>query len=549
MSFLQSFSVVDAAACALFVLVLTLVHVTRSSSKFPLPPGPKRLPLIGNLLQFPNHDHGERLAPLRKEHGRALSVPICCCKYLNSAIWFSGDILSLRIMGQNIIILSSLHVAKELLQKRARNWSDRPVIPLLHLMQLSTWNTIFVSDTDAHRAQRRIADQHFRPSALSPYRSMMRWRVNELLRSFLTSIIMSTAYGYKVENEDDGYITKLEAFNKTLGDSMSPTSSIINVFPILGRLPGWVPGFGKLRDVEQVKREGEEIRNEPFDFVKKSVLDGSAEPSLSRSYFTAEYNLESPSDKDEDHTKNIAASLYGAGSDTTSVVMTNFMLVLLLYPKVQQRAQKELDSVIGRERLPNNEDRGRLPYIEAMCKEILRWRLVTQLGVAHSTREDDIFEGYFIPKGIRSFYLGENSWAMLHDPVKYPDPESFQPERFLTPTGEFKDDPDIAAAFGFGRRRVSCHDFVTRVVLNHKHSRVCPGRHLVDEIAYMFFSTFLSVFTVEKQKDEKGNEIPVNDKHNVEFSLSHPPLFQCSIFPRDDAALRLIQSTEDEQTN
>lgn len=43
---------------------------------------------------------------------------------------------------------------------------------------------------------------------------------------------MSTAYGYKVENEDDGYITKLEAFNKTLGDSMSPTSSIINVFPI-----------------------------------------------------------------------------------------------------------------------------------------------------------------------------------------------------------------------------------------------------------------------------------------------------------------------------
>lgn len=61
--------------------------------------------------------------------------------------------------------------------------------------------------------------------------------------------------------------------------------------------------------------------------------------------------------------------------------MTNFMLVLLLYPKVQQRAQKELDSVIGRERLPNHEDRGRLPYIEAMCKEILRWRLVTQLGM------------------------------------------------------------------------------------------------------------------------------------------------------------------------
>lgn len=140
---------------------------------------------------------------------------------------------------------------------------------------------------------------------------------------------------------------------------------------------------------------------------------------MSRGYFTAEDSLQSSFHKDEEHTKNIAASLYSgtlrvlvvyvhelsllphiAGSDTvrvtrfslakfhsnnqsfqTNVVMTNFMLVLLLYPEVQQRAQKEIDSVIGRERLPTHEDRGKLPYIEAMCKEILRWRPVTQMGM------------------------------------------------------------------------------------------------------------------------------------------------------------------------
>lgn len=59
--------------------------------------------------------------------------------------------------------------------------------------------------------------------------------------------------------------------------------------------------------------------------------------------------------------------------------------MLLLYPEVQQRAQKDLDSVVGRDRLPNNEDRDKLPYIEAICKEILRWRLVTHLGMYPSS--------------------------------------------------------------------------------------------------------------------------------------------------------------------
>lgn len=63
--------------------------------------------------------------------------------------------------------------------------------------------------------------------------------------------------------------------------------------------------------------------------------------------------------------------------------------------------------------------------------------------------------------------------AMLHDPVKYPDPESFRPERFLTPSGEFRDDPDIAVAFGFGRRRVPCPRFVTHAALTQKDTQEC----------------------------------------------------------------------------
>jgi len=64
--------------------------------------------------------------------------------------------------------------------------------------------------------------------------------------------------------------------------------------------------------------------------------------------------------------------------------MKFFFVAMLLYPDIQQKARDELDSVIGRDRLPTFEDRPRLPFIDAVCKEILRWRPVTPLGAFNS---------------------------------------------------------------------------------------------------------------------------------------------------------------------
>jgi cytochrome P450 len=72
---------------------------------------------------------------------------------------------------------------------------------------------------------------------------------------------------------------------------------------------------------------------------------------------------------------------------------------MILYPDVQKRAQDELDRVIGRGRLPGFTDRDHLPYINAVVKESLRWHPVTPMGVAHSVSDDDVYDGYYIPKG------------------------------------------------------------------------------------------------------------------------------------------------------
>jgi cytochrome P450 len=63
--------------------------------------------------------------------------------------------------------------------------------------------------------------------------------------------------------------------------------------------------------------------------------------------------------------------------------MYSLFLALALFPQVQRRAQAELDAVIGRDRLPTFDDRTRLPYIEALCKELMRWQMVTPLGTTY----------------------------------------------------------------------------------------------------------------------------------------------------------------------
>lgn len=92
------------------------------------------------------------------------------------------------------------------------------------------------------------------------------------------------------------------------------------------------------------------------------------------------------------------------------------MQAMVLFPKVQTQAQAELDRVVGPNRLPTFEDYERLPYIRALIKEVLRWRGVPPLGtqyfnvygkldlihptsgVPHRLRQDDWYDGYWIPK-------------------------------------------------------------------------------------------------------------------------------------------------------
>ena len=89
-------------------------------------------------------------------------------------------------------------------------------------------------------------------------------------------------------------------------------------------------------------------------------------------------------------------------SHQTVAVVKVFFLLMCLYPDVQRRAQEELDCVIGSDRLPNISDRPQLPFLNNVITEVLRWSPPGPLA-PHSSSKDNIFEGYYIPKGCTVF--------------------------------------------------------------------------------------------------------------------------------------------------
>ena len=143
----------------------------------------------------------------------------------------------------------------------------------------------------------------------------------------------------------------------------------------------------------------------------------------------------------------------------------SLFLAMAVNPEVQVKAQQEIDRVIGNDRLPGFEDRDHLPYINAICSELLRWLPAAPLGVPRLLLDDDHYNGFHFPKN--SIFL-VNAWyatsvmhrfvfsfqcrGLLHDPERYPNPSKFDPERYTKAHPE--QDPRTIA-FGYGRRWAS----------------------------------------------------------------------------------------------
>lgn len=168
-------------------------------------------------------------------------------------------------------------------------------------------------------------------------------------------------------------------------------------------LPDWCPGADFKAKARRMRVQLKKTFDQPFEFTKQQMSENKQKPSF---ISQAMENIGSDAHMEQIH-KLSALSLYLGGADTTVSSLMTFFLAMTVFPEVQQKAQEELDRVIGSDRLPVSADKGSLPYIEAIVKETHRWHPVAPMALPHASDREDSIRGYRIPKGA---ILLANTW-------------------------------------------------------------------------------------------------------------------------------------------
>ncbi|CAA7263105.1 unnamed protein product [Cyclocybe aegerita] len=497
-------------AILLASLAKALYSFLKTKERGPYPPGPKAKPLIGNAFDFPAKDGGQHFVKVGRE--------------------INSDLIYLSALGTDILVLNKREDAEELLERRARAYSGRVQIPAMQAMGWDAINIVFMDYGDEWRAHRKACQQLLNQDKTRSYETVYLRHVYKLLGRLLDapegflhhnelfpiSITLDTLYGYQVNSLDDPVV--IAAQKSAEGTSLlTPSAAYMNIFPILGHIPPWIPGSIARRKAEEYAHWTREMQRIPVEDVKHRMRDKTVVASTISDMLERKSAGE-VSPKEENILYNVAYTLYGAAGETTVSSTGTFFHMIATHPDVQKKAQEEIERIIGTKHLPTFEDRTSLPYVEAIYREVMRYNPPGHLGVPHKTMEDDVHKGYFIPKGTAVF---ANIWSMTHDAERYTDPYEFKPERFLDENGLLNDDARVLA-YGLGRR-------------------ACVGKYVASATVWIMIASVLACFTIGKAKDEHANEIEINDEYEDNGGGVHKKPFKCSIVPRSELARKLIE--------
>ncbi|XP_070574469.1 steroid 17-alpha-hydroxylase/17,20 lyase-like [Ptychodera flava] len=450
------------------VVVLLVVIAALWSMHIPsgFPPGPRGLPFIGSI-------------------GALAKDPVCAITDLTKKY---GDIYSLKVGRERMIILNNIELVREALVKKQNAFAGRPLAHSLDIASEGGEDIAFGNFEQKWKALRKIAHQAIRnyasghklenlvtKDAFPRLKKAITDKNGEPfdpqpLLMLLTFNVMSTmCFGQNYELDDpefDEILNYIKKTNESFGNGL-----LADFVPIFK----YIPTSG-LRLVKKCLNEWLTFIQSKIDEHKTRMHEGKVSDlvdDLLQIQAEAKAAGEDQADTLTDvNVRQTVSDIFGAGIDTTINTMNWCVAYMVNYPDVQTKVQEEIDDVIG-QRLPLLTDKNKLPYCDAVIHEIMRIRTVAPVGVPHKTIEDTSVGGYNVPKGTQ---IWTNLWKVHMDEKYWKEPEQFRPERFLDEDGKTLPKQDSFLPFSAGRR-------------------VCVGEVLAKNEMMLIFACLFQQFT------------------------------------------------------
>ncbi|XP_040283166.1 cytochrome P450 2K4-like [Bufo bufo] len=426
------------------------------------PPGPLKLPLIGNLHTVLAKGLHQTLMELSETY---------------------GPVFSIQMGLKKIVVLAGYDAVKDALVNHAEEFEERARVPIFEKMDKGLG--LPFAHGDNWKIMRRFTISTLRDFGMG--KSSLEERIAEecshmiqkiksfkgqpfdntrIIYSAVSNIIVSILLGNRMDYEDPQFKKLLDLMTENIRLLVEKTVLLYNAYPILGILPGSHRRFQK-------------NINELFAFIQCTFVKHLKELDMNdqRSFidaFLIRQNLEKANPQSYFHNDNLSGlirSLLNAGTETLSTTLRWCLLMMIKYPHYQEKVQEEISKVIGMAQ-PKYSHRLQMPFTNAVVHETQRFSDVVPMSLPRESTRDVNFRGYHIPKGTQIIPL---LTSVLYDKKQFKAPEEFNPINFLDSEGQFVKN-EAFMVFSAGRR-------------------VCAGENLARMELFIFFTSLLQKFT------------------------------------------------------
>nr|AED99873.1 cytochrome P450 [Panax notoginseng] len=431
-----------------FISFLTILFffLFKKSSKTTknLPPGPRKLPIIGNILELAGEVQHRVLAKLSQKH---------------------GPIMHLQLAEISAIVVSSSKVAKEVLKTHDLAFSDRAQLQLSKIILKGCKDVVFNDYDDYWRQMRKICTvELLTANKVSSFRAIREDEAWNLVESIKTSLDSPVNLTHKFTS-----LTNAITCRAAIGERSKYQDELVHLIELMAALGGGFdiadlfPSYKFLHFLSGLRSKLEKVRKRLDDIfynIIKEHEEKRAKTKNSDGRVAGEEDLVDVLLRVQEkgglqfpissnNIQGIICDMLTAGTDTASTALDWAMSELVRYPNVLHKAQAEVrEAFKGKTKIHEDDVQG-LSYLKLVIKETLRLHPPAPLLLPKECREQCVIEGYTIPVRTK---LIVNAWAIGRDPEYWVNAESFDPERFSNKSIDYNGTNLNYIPFGAGRR-------------------------------------------------------------------------------------------------